>query len=86
MADEPRQRPARPLVGYRDVGEHDQRHTREAHMPKRFKAVVSLSGISYGSGAGRSKKEAEQAAARVAVERLRSGALQKPVAAEQEEM
>src|SRR5437879_2583325 len=53
---------------------------------KRFKAVVSLSGISYGSGAGRSKKEAEQAAARVAVERLRSGALQKPVAAEHEEM
>ncbi len=30
MADEPRQRPARPLVGYRDVGEHEQRHTRAA--------------------------------------------------------
>jgi hypothetical protein len=27
MADEPGQRPARPLVGYRDVGE-DVRHTR----------------------------------------------------------
>jgi ribonuclease-3 len=40
---------------------------------KRFQAVVSLAGISYGTGAGRSKKEAEQAAARVAVERLREG-------------
>jgi ribonuclease-3 len=37
---------------------------------KRFKATVMLNGTSYGSGAGRSKKEAEQAAARVAVERL----------------
>ena len=27
MADEPRQRPARPLVGYRDTGE-DVRHSR----------------------------------------------------------
>ncbi|MGZ4120358.1 MAG: ribonuclease III [Actinomycetota bacterium] len=45
---------------------------------KRFKAVVSLSGVSYGSGAGRSKKEAEQAAARVAVERLRGGAPARP--------
>jgi ribonuclease-3 len=52
---------------------------------KRFKAIVSLAGIAYGSGAGRSKKEAEQAAARVAVERLRSGVLQKPVAAEHQE-
>jgi hypothetical protein len=32
MADEPQQRPARPLVGYRDVGEHEQRDTREAHI------------------------------------------------------
>jgi ribonuclease-3 len=40
---------------------------------KRFTAVVSLAGMEYGSGAGRSKKEAEQAAARIAVERLRSG-------------
>jgi ribonuclease III len=40
---------------------------------KRFQAIVSLAGISYGAGAGRSKKEAEQAAARVAVERLREG-------------
>jgi hypothetical protein len=29
MADEPRTRPARPLVGYRDVGE-DVRHSRRA--------------------------------------------------------
>jgi hypothetical protein len=29
MADEPGQRPGRPLVGYRDVGE-DVRHTRGA--------------------------------------------------------
>jgi hypothetical protein len=32
MEEPPPQRPARPLVGYRDVGEHDQRHTREAHI------------------------------------------------------
>ena len=32
MADEPQQRPARPLFGYRDVGEHDPRHSREAHL------------------------------------------------------
>ncbi|MFN2614273.1 MAG: ribonuclease III [Actinomycetota bacterium] len=40
---------------------------------KRFTAIVSLAGTQYGSGAGRSKKEAEQAAARIAVERLRTG-------------
>jgi len=39
---------------------------------KRFAATVVLAGENYGSGAGRSKKEAEQAAAKVAVERLRS--------------
>lgn len=37
---------------------------------KRFQAVVTLAGSTYGKGVGRSKKEAEQAAARVAVERL----------------
>jgi hypothetical protein len=31
MADEPRERPARPLVGYRDVGE-DVRHGRRAEI------------------------------------------------------
>ena len=30
MADEPRQRPARPLVGYRDTG--DIRHSNRAHI------------------------------------------------------
>jgi ribonuclease III len=39
---------------------------------KRFAATVLLSGETYGSGSGRSKKEAEQAAAKVAVERLRA--------------
>lgn len=41
---------------------------------KRFEARVLLNGRPYGSGDGRSKKEAEQAAARIAVERLRTGA------------
>jgi len=31
MADEPSQRPARPLAGYRDVGEH-VRHGRRAEI------------------------------------------------------
>lgn len=38
---------------------------------KRFRAAVRLAGEEYGSGEGRSKKEAEQAAAKLAVERLR---------------
>jgi ribonuclease-3 len=38
---------------------------------KHFQATVLLAGETYGSGTGRSKKEAEQAAARIAVERLR---------------
>lgn len=37
---------------------------------KRFSARVELSGSSWGEGQGRTKKEAEQAAARTAVERL----------------
>lgn len=37
---------------------------------RRFTAVVSVSGTEYGSGEGRSKKEAEQAAARKALDRL----------------
>jgi ribonuclease-3 len=40
---------------------------------KRFTATVVLGGREYGTGEGRSKKEAEQAAARVAVSRLRGG-------------
>ncbi|MGH2830452.1 MAG: ribonuclease III [Actinomycetota bacterium] len=41
---------------------------------KRFRAIVRLGGEEFGTGEGRSKKEAEQAAARVAVERLRGNA------------
>ncbi len=40
MADEPRQRPARPLVGYRDVGE-DVRHSRRSEI----RAWVILAGL-----------------------------------------
>jgi len=39
---------------------------------KRFNATVFLRGNAYGTGEGRSKKEAEQAAAKIAVERLRA--------------
>jgi ribonuclease III len=41
---------------------------------KRFRANVYLEGSEYGEGDGRSKKEAEQAAARLAVRRLRTEA------------
>lgn len=37
---------------------------------RRFRAVVSVNGTAYGTGEGRSKKEAEQAAARQAIETL----------------
>jgi ribonuclease-3 len=37
---------------------------------RRFTAVVSINGTEYGTGEGRSKKQAEQAAARVALEIL----------------
>ena len=40
MADEPGQRPARPLVGYRDVGE-DVRHGRKSEI----RAWVILAGL-----------------------------------------
>jgi hypothetical protein len=30
--EQPPQIPARPLVGYRDIGEHEERHSREAHI------------------------------------------------------
>ncbi|MCA1831335.1 MAG: ribonuclease III [Actinobacteria bacterium] len=39
---------------------------------KRFNATVYLRGTAFGTGEGRSKKEAEQAAAKIAVERLRT--------------
>jgi ribonuclease-3 len=44
---------------------------------KEFEAVVHLRGRAHGSGRGRSKKQAEQAAARAAWESLRSG-LERP--------
>lgn len=37
---------------------------------RRFSAVVAVDGVEYGLGEGRSKKESEQAAARIALERL----------------
>ena len=40
---------------------------------RRFSAVVAVDGTDYGSGDGRSKKEAEQAAARVALDVLSQG-------------
>lgn len=40
---------------------------------RRFTAVVSVSGTAYGSGEGRSKKEAEQDAARKALDELTRG-------------
>lgn len=47
---------------------------------KRFVATVLLKGNPYGTGDGRSKKEAEQAAAKLAVERLRTSEEQPPQA------
>jgi ribonuclease-3 len=41
---------------------------------KRFFATVSISGMPYGAGEGRSKKAAEQAAARIAWERMQEEA------------
>ena len=40
---------------------------------RRFTAVVSVDGVEYGEGEGRSKKQAEQEAARVAMESLSRG-------------
>jgi ribonuclease III len=40
---------------------------------RRFTAVVRINGTEYGTGQGRSKKEAEQAAARQAIEALSRG-------------
>ena len=52
--------------------EQDQYNTKHNQdHAKRFFATVSLNGREYGTGEGRSKKQAEQAAARVAWEVLR---------------
>jgi ribonuclease-3 len=45
---------------------------------KRFQATVVLQGRPYGTGDGRSKKEAEQAAAKVALEQLKTEAGDNP--------
>lgn len=58
------QRQADQVLIYRMVGERGPDHA------KIFAAEVLLNGTSIGSGSGHSKKEAEQAAARSALERL----------------
>uniref|UniRef100_UPI0025DA5153 putative dsRNA-binding protein n=1 Tax=uncultured Oscillibacter sp. TaxID=876091 RepID=UPI0025DA5153 len=58
------QRQADQVLTYRMVGEEGPDHA------KTFAAEVLLNGKPIGSGSGHSKKEAEQAAARSALERL----------------
>ena len=58
------QRQADQVLTYRMVGEHGPDHA------KVFSAEVLLNGNALGSGSGHSKKEAEQAAARSALEYL----------------
>jgi len=53
------------------------RHEGPDHS-KRFFAAVFLRNEEYGSGEGRSKKAAEQAAARIAWERLQDEAISAP--------
>jgi len=53
------------VVGYEVTGEHGPPHERT------FEVVAKVDGRALGSGRGRSKKHAEQEAAREAVERLR---------------
>ena len=58
------QRQADQVLTYRMAGEQGPDHA------KTFVAEVLLNGQALGSGSGHSKKEAEQAAARAALERL----------------
>jgi len=58
------QRQADQVLSYRMVGEQGPDHA------KIFMAEVLLNGEPFGSGSGRSKKEAEQAAAKSALEVL----------------
>ena len=58
------QRQADQVLTYRMIGEHGPDHA------KVFTAEVLLNGESIGSGSGHSKKEAEQSAARSALEKL----------------
>lgn len=54
----------RPVYAVEGTGPDHDRH---------FSAVVAVDGVDYGTGEGRSKKEAEQAAAQVALDALSSG-------------
>ena len=58
------QRQADQVLTYRMVGEHGPDHA------KTFTAEVLLNGESIGSGSGHSKKEAEQSAAKSALEQM----------------
>lgn len=58
---------------FRSLPDYRVRESGPDHA-KRFTADVYLDGLLYGDGDGRSKKEAEQAAAQVAVKRLRTEA------------
>ena len=62
------QRKSGQALSYRMVGESGPDHN------KTFTAEVWLNGEGVGTGSGHSKKEAEQAAARAAIRRLKSGA------------
>ena len=62
------QRKSGQVLSYRMVGESGPDHN------KTFTAEVRLNGEGVGTGSGHSKKEAEQAAARAAIRRLKSGA------------
>lgn len=62
------QRKSGQVLSYRMVGESGPDHN------KTFTAEVWLNGEGVGTGSGHSKKEAEQAAARAAIRRLKSGA------------
>ena len=58
---------ARQVLGYQLIGAEGPDHA------KIFSVEVDLNGIPIGQGRGRSKKEAEQNAARAAIEKLRAG-------------
>ena len=58
------QRESGQVLAYRLVGEEGPDHN------KRFFVEVTLNGSGVGQGSGRSKKEAEQMAAKAAIERL----------------
>ena len=61
------QRESGQVLGYQLIGAEGPDHA------KIFSVEVDLNGIPIGQGRGRSKKEAEQNAARAAIEKLRAG-------------